>query len=202
METCQSGLLCLFAKEVSLSKGSDGSNPSVSAAKLSYTISMTKLENFDRKVIFFLRKNYAIISRIALFIIFFWFGILKIPNISPAGPLVTDLLDVTFLGWIDPTFFVQMFGVFEVILACLILIPKLERITFALLAFHLFTTVLPLFLIPHVVWDGFLLPNLTGQYIIKNVALFSLGLVLFARLRPMTETHRVLAEEDRGLFKK
>lgn len=30
-ETCQSGLLCLFAKEVSLSKGSDGSNPSVSA---------------------------------------------------------------------------------------------------------------------------------------------------------------------------
>jgi uncharacterized membrane protein YkgB len=163
---------------------------------------MKKLEQFDKRVILFLREHHAVISRIALFIIFFWFGILKIPNISPAGPLVTDLLEVTFLGWVDPIFFVQIFGVFEVVLAFLILIPKLERITFALLAFHLFTTVMPLFLIPHVVWDGFLLPNITGQYIIKNVALLSLGLVLFTRLRPMSETHKILAEEERVLFKK
>ncbi len=31
METCQSGLTCFFAKEVSPVKGSEGSNPSVSA---------------------------------------------------------------------------------------------------------------------------------------------------------------------------
>lgn len=158
---------------------------------------MKKLEQFDKKVILFLREYYDEISRGALFLIFFWFGLLKIPNISPAGPLVTELLNVTFLNFIDPVFFVQMFGIFEVILAFLILIPKFERITFALLAFHLFTTIMPLFLIPHLVWDGFLIPNLTGQYIIKNVALISLGLVLFARLRPMPETHKVIAEEDK-----
>ena len=31
LETCQSGLSCLFAKEVCPLKGTDGSNPSVSA---------------------------------------------------------------------------------------------------------------------------------------------------------------------------
>ena len=155
-----------------------------------------KLESFDRSVIFFLRKHYAAISRGALFVIFFWFGILKVLLISPAGPLVTGLLQATFLGWIDPDTFVRIFGVFEVIIACMILIPKIERITFAVLLFHLITTVMPLFVIPAEVWDGFLLPNLTGQYIIKNVALLSLGLVLFARLKPMTVTHSVVGEEE------
>jgi hypothetical protein len=41
-----------------------------------------------------------------------------------------------------------------------------------------------------------MLPNLVGQYIIKNVALLSLGLVLFARLKPMTLTHSIKGEEE------
>jgi uncharacterized membrane protein YphA (DoxX/SURF4 family) len=69
-----------------------------------------------------------------LFIIFVWFGLLKVLLISPAGPLVTSLLQSTFLGFIDPDTFVRYFGVFEVVLGAMILLPKLERITFAILA--------------------------------------------------------------------
>lgn len=155
-----------------------------------------QLEQFDQQFIYFLREHADTISRIALFIIFFWFGILKVFLISPAGPLVTDLLQVTFLGWIQPDTFLVWFGVFEVIVGILILVPKLERITFAILLFHLFTTVMPLFMLPQHVWDGWFAPNLVGQYIIKNVALLSLGLMLFARLRPMTKTHSIVGEEE------
>lgn len=154
------------------------------------------VEQFDLGVIMFLRKYSDEIARAALFIIFFWFGLLKLLLISPAGPLVTNLLQATFLGWIEPNTFMQIFGVFEMIIGVMILIPKLERITFAVLLFHLFTTVMPLFMLPNEVWDGFMLPNLVGQYIIKNVALLSLGLVLFARLKPMTKTHSVFGEEE------
>ncbi len=154
------------------------------------------IEQFDQKVIYFLRKHSDEIARISLFVIFVWFGILKVFLISPAGPLVTNLLQSTFLGWVDPDTFVRIFGVFEVIIGGMILLPKLERITFAVLLFHLFTTVMPLFMIPDQVWDGFMLPNLVGQYIIKNVALLSLGLVLFARLKPMTITHSIIGEEE------
>lgn len=151
-----------------------------------------QIEIFDRQFIHFLQKYSDTIARIALFIIFFWFGILKVFMVSPAGPLVIDLLQATFLGFIDPNSFVMWFGVFEVIIAFLILIPKIERITFAILVFHLFTTVMPLFVIPEHIWDGWFIPNLVGQYIIKNVALLSLGLMLFAKLTPMTKTHSVL----------
>ncbi len=154
------------------------------------------LETFDKRVILFLREYADEISRIALFIIFFWFGILKVFLLSPAGPLVTDLLQSTFLGWVDPDTFVRLFGLFEVVIGIMILVPRWERITFAVLLFHLFTTIMPLFMIPAAVWDGVFVPNLIGQYIIKNVALLSLGLMLFARLKPMSQTHSITGQED------
>lgn len=154
-----------------------------------------KLESFDTAVIIFFRRHGDWMARIALFIIFFWFGFLKIPLLSPAGPLVVDLLDSTFLGFIHPDVFVRWFGVFEVIIGIMVLIPKLERITFALLAMHLFTTVMPLYVIPDVTWSAPLVPTLIGQYIIKNAALLALGVLLFARLRPMSQTHKIWGDE-------
>ena len=155
-----------------------------------------KLEKFDRKTIKYLRRRGDTIGRIALFIIFFWFGILKVFLLSPAGPLVTTLLNHTFLGVIPDTTFLIGFGMFEVLVGIMILMPKLERITFALLALHLFTTILPLFLLPSETWNGVLVPTLVGQYIIKNAALLALGLVIFSNLKPMTKTHSIWGERE------
>lgn len=160
------------------------------------TFNKQQLESFDEKVILFFRKHGMLISRSALFIIFFWFGVLKVFLLSPAGPLVSDLLNVTFLGFISPNVFQVLFGLFECVIGIMILIPRLERITFAVLLFHLFTTVMPLWLLPAHGWDGFMVPSLVGQYIIKNAALLSLGIVLFAHLKPMTKTHKIAGEED------
>jgi uncharacterized membrane protein YkgB len=42
---------------------------------------------------------------------------------------------------------------------------------------------LPLFLLPQITWQKFLVPTLEGQYIIKNLAIISLALVIGAHLR-------------------
>ena len=154
-----------------------------------------KLEKFDQRVINILKNYSDEISRVALFIIFVWFGFLKTIGMSPAAELVVALMNATFLEGFSPDLFLIGFGWFEVLLGILVLFPKLERITFLLLGFHMITTVMPLFLIPEITWYAPFVPTLVGQYIIKNLALVSIGLMLFARLIPMTKTHSVFGEE-------
>ena len=158
-------------------------------------MNLTSLEKFDQTVITFLRHYADEFGRFALAFIFFWFGILKVFGLSPAGPLVVTLLQVTFLEGISPHTFLIFFGGFEALLGILILLPKLERITFLVLGLHLITTVMPLFMLPDVTWTQPLVPTLIGQYILKNAALLAVGLFLFARLKPMTLTHSIVGEE-------
>lgn len=155
-----------------------------------------KLERFDQTAINWMRRHSDKFARFALFVIFFYFGFLKIVGLSPAGSLVIDLLQNTFLHPLSPSQFLIWFGAFECFIGLLILIPKLGRITFAILAFHLITTAMPLAILPDATWTQFAVPTLIGQYIIKNIALFALSLFLFARLRPMTKTHRVMGENE------
>jgi uncharacterized membrane protein YkgB len=154
------------------------------------------IEKFDSNVIWFLRNYADKAARIAFFVIFFWFGILKLLGLSPAGPLVKDLLSVTFLEGLPPQTFNAAFGVFEMIVGIMALIPRLERVTFLLMGLHLATTILPLFLLPDIAWQQTFVPTLTGQYIMKNLALISLGMVLLARMKPMSKTHSFLGEES------
>lgn len=153
------------------------------------------VEQIDSSIIWFLRNYADEVARVAFFVIFFWFGILKVFGLSPAGPLVKDLLSVTFLDGLPPQTFNAAFGVFEMIVGIMALIPKLERVTFLLLAFHLCTTVMPLFLLPEITWQQQFVPTLTGQYIMKNLALVSLGMMLLARMKPMAKTGSFWGEE-------
>lgn len=153
------------------------------------------LESFDNTVIHFFREYADEGARIAFFLIFVWFGALKVIGVSAAIPLVNELLTATFLSSIDPSTFNVVFGSFEMLIGIMALIPRLERFTFLLLGLHLTTTVMPLFLLPEITWEAFLVPTLAGQYIMKNTALLALGIFLFSRLRPMAETHSVWSEE-------
>ena len=154
-----------------------------------------RLEKFDGKVIKILRKYSDEISRGALFIIFVWFGFLKTIGLSPAAELVVALMNETFLNGLSPDMFLIGFGWFEVLIGIMILFPRVERFTFLFMGFHMMTTVMPLFLLTEVAWYAPFVPTLVGQYIIKNLALISVGLLLFARLKPMTKTHKISGEE-------
>lgn len=125
-------------------------------------------------------KHSAIIflSRIALFVIYFWFGLLKVVGMSSANPLVLELLGKT-LPFITFTQFITLFGIFEIILGVLFLSGKFQKITFIFFFLHILTTFLPLIVLTGVTWQRAWVPTLEGQYIIKNIALVVLFLNIY-----------------------
>jgi len=145
------------------------------------------ISKFDVTVIDILKKVSMPIARLALFIVFFWFGALKIFGTSPANPLVEKLLEHT-LPFITFAQFILFFGAFEMIIGLVFLIPRLERLAIALLIPHMFTTFLPLMLLTSVTWQGFLTPTLEGQYIIKNLVIIALAIGIAAHLHPFKPT--------------
>jgi uncharacterized membrane protein YkgB len=144
---------------------------------------MRILAVFDVRVIDFLRKVSLRYARIALFIVFFWFGVLKMILLSPALPLVQELHN-TIIPFVPLGEFIIAFGAFEAFIGLLFLIHGLERLAIALLILHMVLTFLPLILLPDMAWQGFLVPTLEGQYILKNLVLIALAMAIGAHLSP------------------
>lgn len=123
-----------------------------------------------------------IFSHFAFFIVFVWFGALKVFGFSPAGPLVTNLFNHT-LGLVLPMTadkFMGAFGLLEVIIGIFFIIPRMEKVAFSLLIPHMLTTIMPLVFLPEMTWSSPLVPTLEGQYIIKNVIIIALAAMMFA----------------------
>jgi uncharacterized membrane protein YkgB len=138
----------------------------------------------DLKLIHFFQKISVPVARIGLFVVFFWFGFLKILGLSPAGPLVHALYLQT-IPFIPFDYFYISFSLFECIIGILFLIKGAERIVLPLLLFHMTTTVLPLIFVPNATWQSFMVPTLEGQYIIKNLALIATAIGIASHLRPI-----------------
>ncbi|MDQ5950408.1 MAG: hypothetical protein QG585_350 [Patescibacteria group bacterium] len=147
------------------------------------------LRSLDLQLLHFSRKISIPMARFGFFVIFFWFGFLKVLDLSPASALVQSLFERTipFMGF--PTF-MFLFGLLECLIGVLFLIPKLERLAFGLLLAHMATTFMPLFLLPEITWSALLVPTLEGQYIIKNLALIASALGVIAHLHPI-HAHRI-----------
>jgi uncharacterized membrane protein YphA (DoxX/SURF4 family) len=116
-------------------------------------------------------------ARFSLFFIYSYFGILKVFNLSPATPLVSALKDIV-LPFLSLESFLLIFGIIEVIIGIMFLIPRFIKITFLIFLGHMIATFLPLILLQQYTWTGFLIPNMEAQYIIKNLALIAVALVL------------------------
>lgn len=142
------------------------------------------LGKLDRNIIRALRKFGLPAARIALFIVFFWFGFLKIIDASPANPLVESLLRKT-LPFLSFESFIAGFGLYEMAIGLFFIIPGLERLAIALLVPHMIATFLPLVFLPEITWKSFLIPTLEGQYIIKNFVIVALAFSIGAHLHPL-----------------
>lgn len=139
---------------------------------------------FDLEIIHAFRTLSVPAARIGLFIVFFWFGFLKVIGLSSASPLVQNLFEHTMPIMPFGTFMV-VFGVFECIIGILFLIKGMERVVIPLLFIHMVTTIMPLFLLPEVTWSGFLTPTLEGQYIIKNLVIIAAAIGIAAHVHPL-----------------
>lgn len=122
----------------------------------------------------FLHQNPVILlNRITLFVVFFWFGILKVFSLSPAEALVTHLHSQTISSFVSIDIFLLTLGVFECLIGILWLFPKWTKLVFAMFSIQMFTTFLPLFYLPEDTWQNSFALTLTGQYIIKNLVLIA-----------------------------
>lgn len=137
--------------------------------------------------------NAFLFAHLALFIVFVWFGALKVFGLSPASALVTELFNST-LGMFVPfgaDTFILILGWIEVLIGFLFIVPRMERVAMVLLIPHMITTIMPLFLLTSVTWTGYLQPSLEGQYIIKNLVIIALAFTVFADLDKKRKVARI-----------
>lgn len=147
------------------------------------------LEKIDLQIIHILRKISIPLARFSMFVVFFWFGVLKIIGTSPANGMVQDLMRATlpFMTWET---FIILFSIYEMIIGISFIIPRLERLAIALLIPHMVMTALPLIFLQAMTWQGFLTPSLEGQYIIKNLVIVALAVGIAAHLHPLNKKFR------------
>lgn len=123
-------------------------------------------------------------ARIALFVVFFWFGFLKLTGVSPAGDLAEALAAKT-IGDDLFDFSFKALALLECFIGVLFLVPKAVRIVIPLLFLHMAVVCAPLILVPEMTWQSFLVPTLEGQYIIKNIVIIALAFGVAANTRPL-----------------
>jgi uncharacterized membrane protein YkgB len=120
--------------------------------------------------------------RISLGVVFLWFGLLKIFEVSPVSGLVAKTI-----YWFDPDVVVPAIGAVEVFVGACFLVGRLMRVALPLLVLQMAGTFLVLILLPDVTFrDGnpFLL-TVEGEFVVKNLVLLSAGLVVGSRLGPL-----------------
>ncbi len=143
-----------------------------------------KLVSFDQRFIALLNKYSIPIARASLFVVFFWFGALKVFGLSPAGPLAEALTARTVGMQYFDTLFLAL-SLIECLIGILFLIPKTTRVVIPLLLIHMAVVCSPLVLTPDLVWQQPFVPTLEGQYIIKNVAIIAVALGIAASTKPL-----------------
>lgn len=133
----------------------------------------------ENRFFHFLRRISLPLSKVAFFVVFVWFGVLKMLELSPAEGLVHTLYQhtVPFIPW---KIFIMVFGAYECLIGVLFLFPGKEKWALYMLIPHMITTTGPLIFLPQMTWKGFLVPNLIGQYIIKNLVIIALAIFISA----------------------
>jgi len=124
-------------------------------------------------------------SRIALGVIFFWFGVLKFfPGLSPAQDLAARTISTLSFGLIPAFISLPILATWECAIGLGFLSGKFLRITILLLFLQMPGTLLPMIFFPNETFTVFpIAPTLEGQYIIKNFVLIGAGLIIGATVR-------------------
>jgi uncharacterized membrane protein YphA (DoxX/SURF4 family) len=138
------------------------------------------LDAVDRRVTRWMADHGIPILRVALGIVFVWFGALKlVPGLSPAEDLVRAT--VPFL---PGDLFLPFLAVWEIVIGLGFLTGRALRLTIALLYLQMPGTLAPAVLLPGRVFTT--IPfglTLEGQYIVKNFVLIAAALVIGATVR-------------------
>ncbi len=150
------------------------------------------LETLDRRIVGWMQRNGLWVLRIALGIVFIWFGILKPLGVSPAADLVRRTV-----YFVPADIFIHILGWWEVAIGIGLLYRPLNRTAIFLLFLQMPGTLLPLVLLPEVCFNQ--VPwalTMEGQYIIKNAVLIGAALVVGSTVREHGSTEARIQSSD------
>jgi uncharacterized membrane protein YphA (DoxX/SURF4 family) len=144
-----------------------------------------RLEPLDVRLTGWMARHGLVILRIALGIVFVWFGVIKfVPGWSPAADLATRTMERISFGLVPPRVALLLLAGWEALIGVGLLSGRFLRLTLLLLFVQMLGTMLPLALFQRETFVAFpYSPTLEGQYIIKNVVLVSAAIVIGATVR-------------------
>ena len=139
-----------------------------------------QIDRADQRITQWMARYGLTMMRVALGVIFFWFGALKlVPGLSPAEELVRNTI-----FFIDPNLFQPVLAVWEMAIGLGLITGLFMRLTLLLLFLQMPGTALPIFITPEAVFTHFPFGlTIEGQYIVKNLALITAGIVLGSTVR-------------------
>jgi uncharacterized membrane protein YphA (DoxX/SURF4 family) len=141
---------------------------------------MRRFDALDRRITHWMARAGIPILRVALGVVFIWFGALKLfPGMSPAEELV-----IATVPWIPGRVFLPVLAVWEIAIGLGFLTGRALRLTILLLFLQMPGTLAPIVLLPGQVFTAFPFGlTLVGQYIVKNLVLIAAALVIGATVR-------------------
>ena len=146
----------------------------------------------ETRITEWMAKHGILLTRLALGLVFLWFGALKFAHgMSEAEDVARRTLVKLTFGLLPSEVCVYVLATWECVIGIGLLSGKFLRSTLLLLFLQLPGTFLPLLFFPSETWKHFpYAPTLEGQYIIKNVVLISAAIVVGAT----TSGGRIIAD--------
>ena len=143
------------------------------------------IDRLDVRITSTLARIGVPILRVALGVVFLWFGVLKFfPGVSPAETLAARTIEQLTFGAIRPNVSLPVLAAWESLIGVGLILNVWMRGILLLLAIQMLGTFTPLILFPtetFSVWP--FVPTLEGQYIIKNIVLIGAAMVVGATVR-------------------
>lgn len=133
------------------------------------------IQTLDARIISFTRRHGLRILRVALGVVFVWFGVLKIAGASPVASLVADMLP-----WIPAEVAVRGLGVLEFLVGLGLVTGVAIRLTLAVFFLLMAGTLAVLVVRSPQSFEGAnpLRLTLLGEFVVKNLALLAAGLAI------------------------
>ena len=139
-----------------------------------------KVDRIDRRVVAVLQRWSVPALRVALGVVFVWFGALQVVRASPVADLVARTV-----YWVDPDWFVPALGVVEIAIGLGLILALGLRVVLFVFVGQMIGTALVFVVLPHVAFqDGNpLLLTVEGEFVVKNLVLIAAGMVVGATVR-------------------
>jgi len=129
----------------------------------------------------FAARHVLFLSRLSLATVFFWFGVLKVANVSP----VTNLLRAA-IPFLAETPYLEALGIAEIVIGVGLLMNRLTKQATIMMILHLLGTLSLFIIAPRLIFaPAFPVLTMDGEFVLKNVVLITSALVIML-VRPRT----------------